>query len=157
MEKEKIWIIDVFLWSHKWHSPVLPDTPRDLNFLIFETNLNMLCMVIRPSDNQPFNCTTLVLEVMCMERSCTRVRPRHSPYSNNLCCTYDITSVGIIFKVFSYDTVICYDSNLSPPRGRVNVLWSGNFVYHHLECTPTYWPLSYSFRSLMTAMFAFFS
>ena len=44
------------------------------------------------------------------------------PYSNYLCRAPDITAVGTIFYVFSYDEMTGRDWNLSPPRRQVDAL-----------------------------------
>ena len=41
-----------------------------------------------------------------MVKSCACFGPRHSPYSNYLCCAFDIVAVGTIFNIFSYNAVL---------------------------------------------------
>ena len=59
---------------------------------------------------------------MCMVMSWACFGPRHSNDYNCQCRASDILAIVTIFNVFSYDKVLSRDSNLSPPRRRVDAL-----------------------------------
>ena len=58
-------------------------------------------MSIRPSDNQPFDCTTFVWKALNVHGSELHLFWAKSfPYSNCLCRTTDIAAVGTILYIF---------------------------------------------------------
>ena len=111
------------LWRFGYKS-----SPRHLEHTLhFKLQCNVLNRLgyQHPSDIQPFDCTTFVWEVLtvqCMVMSCAFFWPRHSPYSNYLCCSYDKAAIGTIFNIFHYDAVSDQDLNLSPSRWQADAL-----------------------------------
>ena len=70
---------------------------------LLETYSAVQCKAsIRPIDNQPCDCTTIVIEVQI-------VHGKELQYSNYLCRTSDKAAVGTIYNVFSYDVVVSRD------------------------------------------------
>ena len=76
-------------------------------------------ILVYVTDNQPFDCTTFVWEVLM---SCACLWAMAFPYFNYLCREPDVAEVGTIFNVSSYDMVRGRHSNLSHPLRRVVAL-----------------------------------
>ena len=73
-----------------------------------------------PSDNQPFDWTTFVWEVLTVHGN-----ELHLFYSNYLCRTSYLAAVGTIFNVFSFEAVLDRDSNLPDDEQMCYVLSYG--------------------------------
>ena len=88
-----------------------------------------------PTDNQTFDCTTFVWEVLTIHGNKFRIF-----MGQGIPPTLIVHVVGTIFYVFSYDAVSDQDSNLSPPPRRTDGLGLlGNLLCIILSKRPV-WP-----------------